>query len=102
MHHIRAMPARLKQGNKGVHNSLKTLPSWSKTIDQSDSAPLISLLSDITASGKEKNIMPSGSNAREELLAVFFHTSRDVRNASRACDKDFHGLAISAMRILST
>jgi len=90
MHHIRAMPTRLKQGNKDVHNSLKALPSWRKTIDQSDSAPLVHLLGDITASGAQKDFMPSGSNAREELLAVFFRASRDVRNASRACDKDFH------------
>ncbi len=34
--------------------------------------------------------MPAGSNEREELLAVLFHTSWNVRDASRACDKDFH------------
>jgi len=96
------MPAGFEQSYKGMHNSLKTLSSRGKTINKLNTPPLINPSGDITASGAEKDFMPSGSNAREELLAVFFHTSRDVRNASRACDKDFHGLAISAMWILST
>ena len=55
---IRTIPAGLYQGDNGMNDSLETLFSGSKTIDQSDSLPFVYLLRDITASRAEQDLMP--------------------------------------------
>lgn len=85
-----------------MNDGLKTLNSRCITSDQLNAPPFIHLFANIRVSGAKNNIMPFGSDKGEKLLAVFFHSTRDVRYASRSCDKDFHGLSIAMMWVHST
>ncbi len=89
VHHIRAEYSRFEKGDKGVYYSLKTLNPWGITFDQLNPLPVINLLGDIRVPCAKNNLMPFGSDTREELLAVFFNSAWDVGNASCACNKNF-------------
>ena len=91
MYNIRIMETCLEQSDKGVYDGLKAFAAWSKTINKLNSPPLIYLFCYIRVSSTEKNIVSFGDNTREKLLAVFFHTSRDIWNTSRTNYKYFHG-----------
>lgn len=84
------METCLEQGDKGVYDGLKAFVAGSKTINKLNSLPFIYLFCYIRVSSTEKNIVSFGDNTWEKLLAVFFHSSRDIWNTSRTNDKDFH------------
>jgi hypothetical protein len=102
MHSVWTMPTGLEQGNKGVDDSFKTLPSRGKTIDNLNAPPLIYPLGDIRVPGTKENFMPFSCNTWKKLLTVFFHTTRDIRDSRCSGNKNFHGLSISMMWVHST